>query len=202
MSFIGDIIGEITGANKAGKAAEKAAGQQVAFGDKAIAETRAAREEARADLSPYNKAGGAALTQLLASMGLGPEGSEAAFVNGVKSSPIYGAQIQAGEDAILANASATGGLRGGNVNDALSRLRAQALATEVQRVQGNLQGVTSLGQNAAAMTGNNGMNSAAAISNLLQQQGAALAGGTLAKGNTNRMAFNDALAIAGTVVGF
>jgi len=54
----------------------------------------------------------------------------------------------------------------------------QAIASQYQ----NLGGITSLGQNSAAMQGNAGMQSANAIGGLYQSQGANTAGYQLARG--------------------
>jgi hypothetical protein len=99
------------------------------------------------------------------------------------------AYMEQGENAILQNASATGGLRGGNVQAALAKFRPQLLNQLIQQRFQNLGGITSIGQNAAAGTGNAGMNSANQITNLLQQQGAAQAGAALASGNAQAQAW-------------
>jgi len=90
--------------------------------------------------------------------------------------------LQAGTNSILQNASATGGLRGGNTQAALASFSPNLLAQTIQQQYQNLGGLTSVGQNAAAMTGNAGMQTGQGIANLLQQQGAAIAGGDLAQG--------------------
>lgn len=94
-----------------------------------------------------------------------------------------------GENAILQNASATGGLRGGNVQGALAQFRPQLLSSLIQRQFQNLGGLTSIGQNAAAGTGSAGLQTGTNISNLFQQQGAAEAGGALANGRAQANAF-------------
>ena len=95
------------------------------------------------------------------------------------------ALTQQGENALLQNASATGGLRGGNLEAALAKFRPQMLSQLIQSQYTNLGGLTSIGQNAAAGVGNAGQNTGNAITNLLQQQGAAQAGSALASGQAN-----------------
>lgn len=115
---------------------------------------------------------------------------QAAAYSQIENSPGFQALVRQGENAILQNASATGGLRGGNTQAALAQFRPamlqQAIDTQYQR----LGGLAASGQNSAALTGQAGQQSAAGISNLLQQQGAATAGSALA----GATAFNQGLA--------
>lgn len=156
-------------------------------------------------LQPYQQAGMQALEQQRALAGLGGPQAQQAAIDAIQGSPLFGAISQQGEGAILANASATGGLRGGNVQAALAQFRPQLLAQMINEQYGRLGGLSTsglntttnllqLGQAAAAGTGSAGlqtganigqgaMTTGANISNLLQQQGAAAAGGALAQGS-------------------
>jgi hypothetical protein len=87
-----------------------------------------------------------------------------------------------GEEAILQQASATGGLRGGNTQGALAQFRPQVLSSLINQQYGRLGGLTSMGQNAAVGVGNAGMQTGQNISGLYGQQGAAAAGSALAQG--------------------
>lgn len=112
----------------------------------------------------------------------GIEAQQTAISN-LEQSPQLQAMIQQGEDAILQNASATGGLRGGNTQAALAQFRPQMLSNLIQQQYQNLGGITTLGQNSAAMTGNAGMQTGQLVGNALQQGAAAQAGGQLAQAN-------------------
>jgi hypothetical protein len=79
----------------------------------------------------------------------------------------------------LQNASATGGLRGGNVQDALSRFRPQLLNQLIQQRFSNLGSLSQFGQSSAAGQATIGANNATNIASLLGQEGAASAGGIL-----------------------
>ncbi len=135
-------------------------------------------------------------------LGLNGTADQQTSISALLSSPQYTSGVQQGEEAILANASATGGLRGGNTQNSLSRFRADLLNTTIQNQMQNLGGLTSLGQNAAAGVGNNAMASANSVGSLLNQQGAALAGGQIAKGNQTTNTFNQAAQIASVIAGF
>jgi hypothetical protein len=68
----------------------------------------------------------------------------------------------------------------------------------IEQQYGRLGGLTTVGQASAAGQASSGMHSASNISNLLANQGAALAGGQLARGNVGRQIFGDVLNIAKT----
>lgn len=185
------VIGGIV----ASKSANKAADAQVKSAEMAAAEQRAAREELRTLLNPYVTAGTPALQAQMAALGLsGPE-AQAEYVAGQEQSPIFQSLAQQGENAILQNASATGGLRGGNVQGALAQFRPALLNQFLEQQYGRLSGLTTLGQQSAAGVGSAGMTAATNIGSAYTQAGQAQAGNALAQGN----AFNQAL---GNVTGF
>lgn len=170
-----------SGALQAG-AAKKAGKFQADASALGVAETRAAREELRTLLQPYTAAGGPALQQQMAALGLsGPE-AQAEYVAAQEQSPIFQALAQQGEQAMLQQASATGGLRGGNIQGALAQFRPQLLNQFLEQQYNRLGGMTTLGQQSAAGVGSAGMQAAGDISNLLAQGGAARAGATLGAG--------------------
>ncbi len=173
----------------AGKAAKtqaeasgKAADAQSAATEKGIAEQRRQFDKMVQLLSPYAQAGTGALKQQQNILGLGGPAAQRSAIAGIEQSPYFQATAKQGENAILQNASATGGLRGGNVQGALGQFRPQLLNQLVQQQYANLGGITNLGQSAAAGQAAGGMQSAGAIGNLLSQGGAAQAQGYLGAG--------------------
>jgi hypothetical protein len=133
-------------------------------------------------LQPYAQAGTGALAQQQALLGMGTPEAQQQAINALQSGPQFQALQQQGENAILQNASATGGLRGGNVQGALAQFRPALLSGLIDQQYSRLGGLASLGQNAAAGVGNAGMSTGANVANLLGQQGAAAAGGEIAQG--------------------
>lgn len=97
--------------------------------------------------------------------------------------PLFQSLFRQGEDAILQNASATGGIRGGNTKGALARFRPQLLNQFFNEQYARLAGIAELGQNAAAGVGSAGLATGANIGNLLSSQGAARAQGAINQGN-------------------
>lgn len=170
-SLIGGAV-QSSAAKKAGQAQSEASMA-------GIAEQRAAREEMRRLLEPYVAAGSPALKAQMAALGLmGPE-EQAAFVAQQEQSPIFQSLAKQQEEAILQQASATGGLRGGNVQGALAQFRPALLNQFLTQQYERLGGMTTLGQQSAAGVGSAGMTSAAGIADLLGQAGAAKAGAAL-----------------------
>lgn len=205
IGFVGDalgsVIGGITGSNKSARAAKQAANTQASAAEKALAEQRAARDEARGLQQPYVDAGSKALAQQMALIGLNGTASQQDALNVLLQGPEYTTAVRQGEESILQNAAATGGLRGGNTQNSLTNFRANLLGSTINQQYNRLGGLTSLGQNAAAGVGNNGLNVASNIGQLLSDQGAAIAGGQIAMGNRNAEAFNNILKTAGTITG-
>jgi hypothetical protein len=199
--FLGDTIGGITGAKQAGQAAERAGATQAAAAEKGIAEQRRQFDALIELMAPYVGAGEGALGQQQALIGLQGAEAQQQAIGGFEQSPIFQAMTRQGEEAILQQASATGGLRGGNVQAALSQFRPQVLNALIEQQYNRLGGISTLGQASAAGQASQGMASASNIANLLANQGAAIAGGQLARGNVARQTFGDILNIGKTAAG-
>ena len=178
-----------------GSAAKKASNIEAASLQAGIEETRAAREQLRTLLQPYTEAGGPALQAQMAALGLaGPEAQQA-YVTQQEQNPLFQSLARQQEEAILQNASATGGLRGGNVQGALAQFRPQLLNQFLEQQYGRLGGLTQLGQQSAAGVGASGMSAASSIAELLGKRGEAQAGGALARGKM----FSDILGEVGGI---
>lgn len=164
------------------KAAGNASGAQVAATDRGIAAQQEQFAAIQKLLQPFVSGGTDAFNAQQNLIGLNGSKAQKGAINGIATGPEMAALIKQGENGILQNASATGGLRGGNTQGALAEFRPQMLAALLQQQYSRLGGLSAVGQNAAAGTGIAGQNSTDAISLLMQQQGAARAGGALAQG--------------------
>ncbi|MBM9549997.1 hypothetical protein [Acinetobacter nosocomialis] len=175
--------------NKAAKAQKNAANQaadaQIQSNQAAIDEQKRQFDAIQELMKPYVNAGTGALAGQQDLLGLNGASKQQAAIDAINNSQAMQTYMQQGENAILQNASATGGLRGGNTQSALSQFRPQLLNQLINQQYQNLGGLTSIGQNAAAGVGNAGMQSANNIGNLLQQSGAAQAGNALAQGQAS-----------------
>jgi hypothetical protein len=191
------IGGSVGSAVMQSNAARSAAGEQTEAAEKGIAEQRRQFDRMQALLEPYVSAGGTALSQQMALGGMsGPEAQQAAIA-AIEGGQEFETLTRSGEEAILQQASATGGIRGGNVQSSLAQFRPQVLSSLINQQYGRLGGLTTLGQNAAVGTGNAGMQTGANIANLYGEQGAAAAGSALATGS----AWGNALGGMGTLAG-
>jgi len=212
MSFVGDVIGDvvgsITGSKQAGQAAQDAAVIQAQSSERAIEEQRRQFDALQKLLAPYVAAGvggegaAGALQAQQALLGLRGAEEQTSAIRGIEQGPLYSEMARQGEEALLQQASATGGLRGGNVQAALAQFRPQLLNELITQQYQRLGGLTNIGQSSAAGVGASGMEQASNISNLLAQQGAALAGGRVAQGQTAQRTFGNVLGIAGAASGF
>jgi hypothetical protein len=177
---VGGAIGSALGGAIDGRGAVGDASQvQQQSAQAGIDEQRRQFDAVQKLLNPYVEAGTGALGGQQALLGLGAPGSQQQAITALQGSPQFQALQQQGENAILQNASATGGLRGGNVQGALAQFRPALLSSLIEQQYNRLGGLTSIGQNAAAGVGNAGMSTGANISNLLGRQGQAQAGGIL-----------------------
>jgi hypothetical protein len=217
---------QLVGSVMQADAASEAAGIQGAAAEQGVQEQRrqfdAMREllkpyteagvPALAGLQPYAQAGAPALEQQQALLGLrGPEAQRAAIA-GIEGGAGYQSQVQAGEEALLQRASATGGLRGGNIQGALAQFRPQMLQQEIEKQYGRLggladigritqQNLAQIGQGSAAGTGAAGLETGTNIANLLAQQGQAAAGGVIGEAKAYGQLFNMPAQFLGMQVG-
>lgn len=191
----------IYSANKSSKAAKDAARSQVQSAELGIDEQRRQFDALQKLLTPYVNAGNGALAGQQDLLGLNGGGAQQAAIDAIENSSQFGALTQQGEEAILANASATGGLRGGNVQGSLAQFRPQLLAQLIDQQYARLGGLTEVGQNSAARTGVAGMQTGNNITELLGQQGAAYAGSALAQGKAAGQMANSLAGAFGQFVG-
>lgn len=138
-------------------------------------------EQAKASRAnaPYAQAGQAALNAQRDLLGLnGPEAQRAAEAQ-LMASPQFQSMVDQSEQAILANASATGGLRGGNVQQALAQNRPQILTDLINQQYGRFGGLAAAGRQGSQFTSGLGLQSAGMVGNVNTSIGQAQAGGIL-----------------------
>ena len=137
MGFFGDLWNDITGVTASNTAA---AAQQTGIAN------------AQAQLDPYTSGGADAQQAQLAMTGaLGPEAQQQA-ISGIQSSPMFQGLVAQGEDSILQNAAATGGLRGGNTQGMLAQFAPQMLNQMIQQRFQNLGSLSNRGLAASQQT--------------------------------------------------
>jgi hypothetical protein len=189
------------------RSANKAADAQTQAAQMSVDEQRAAREEARKIMQPFVDAGMGAMGRLGQYEGAGEKGlagmlglaglsgadAQQQAIAGLQNSPEMQAMLSQGSNLMLQNASATGGLRGGNTQAAMGQFGPQLLAGLIDKQYGRLGGLTQMGLNttqniaqmgqaSAAGTAANGLASAQGIAGQYGNMGAAQAGMHLAQG--------------------
>lgn len=195
------VVGGALSSRAQRKSANAAANAQIEASEMGVEEQRRQFDAVQKILKPYADAGLSGLTGQQNLLGINGTAAQQAAINNINNSSEMQTYLQQGENAILQNASATGGLRGGNTQAALAQFRPQLLNQMINQRYQNYAGLTSLGQNAAAGTGNAGMQTASNISNLYQQSGAAQAGAALAKGQASADMWNGVTGAIGQVAG-
>ncbi len=175
----------LIGAKSQKSAAKTAASAQTQAAQAGIAEQRRQFDTVNELLAPYRDAGTSAIGGQLALAGLEGPAAQAEAIRQIEEGPQLQALTQQGENAILQNAAATGGLRGGNTQAALAQFRPQVLSSLINQQFSNLGGLAGLGQASAAGTAAAAQNVGSNVAGLLGQQGAAQAGSALAAGQAN-----------------
>ena len=223
----GGLLGGMVGSGiAAAEGAEKASDIQAGAAQAGIEEQRRQFDIAMERLSPFQEAGAGALGQLTpfvsagapaieaqqALAGLrGPEAQRAA-IDQLAASPEFQAQVEQGERALLQRAAATGGLRGGNVQEALAQFRPQMLSQlisqQYERLGGladvgrtTAQNIAQIGQSAAAGQATSALQTGQQVAGLLGERGAAQAGGALAKPQAFQQTLGNILNLGGTLAG-
>lgn len=107
---------------------------------------------------------------------LGPE-RQAQAIAKIEQGAGYQSQIQAGEEAILQRASATGGLRGGNVQAALGQFRPALLQQAIEQQYGKLGGLAATGGTVARDLATSGQGATEFLSRLGQASAVGQAAG-------------------------
>lgn len=120
----------------------------------------------------------------------GMTGAEAqqAAIQRVSESPLLQELMAQGETGLLQNAAATGGLRGGRTQAALSQFRPAMLQNEIDKLYSRYQGLSGLGQQSILASPTTAVGAqptynmnTSQLSNLITQGGAAQAGNLLAQ---------------------
>lgn len=150
LSKVTNAIG-LSDTNAAGNASKKAAGVAADFQQQALSYLKE-RERIPQALRE------GALTGLGSEYGLtiGADGKavmSGSILDRATASPFYTEAVRIGEDSVLRNASATGGLRSGSASENLANVNQQALLQSYQTQLQGLQGLGSLQSNANNIAG-------------------------------------------------
>lgn len=159
-------VGAIGGGLLASSGASKAAKAQTGADQAAIGEQQREFNLQQQEFAPYLKAGTSALTPLEALTGASGNPAQQAAITALQGSPLYQSLYNNGQEAILQNGAATGGLRGGNMQTSLADFGRDTLSSVIQNQLANLTGLAGLGEGATSATAQLGQNTANNISGI------------------------------------
>lgn len=159
--------------------AKKAAKAQQAMLQQQIAEQRAAYGDAQGLFQPYQEAGFGGLNSYLNLLGQNGNDAQQQAISGIEQTPGYQAQLDAGQRTILQNASATGGLRGGNVQQGLAEFGSGLFGNYYQNMLGQLGALQQQGMNVQTNLANARMGVGGNVGNAYSAMGDAQAQGIL-----------------------
>jgi len=142
----------------------------------ALAQQQQAQQAQQAMLQPFYNQAQSAMGQMGNLTGMGGADAQQAAISQLENDPRFQAQIASQESAMLQNASATGGLRGGNIQGALAQFRPEMLRNEIQQQMSNLGGIANMGMNPLAQAAGGVMQAGQGAAGLLAQQGQGSAG--------------------------
>jgi hypothetical protein len=195
------LIGSFITAGAQRTAGNTAADASIAASNAGIAQQNQQFAAIQKLLQPYVTAGTGALTGQQNLIGLNGAAPQQSAIDALKASPAFTSMQTLGENRILANASATGGLRGGNVQGALAQFSPQLLAQLIDQQYTRLGGLSQQGANAAAGVGTAGLNTGNQITQLLGQVGQAQGGAALSQGQATGTLANGFAGAAGQFIG-
>lgn len=174
LSAAGGIASGIIGANAASGAARTQA-QAAQYAAQLQAQEI---QQTRNDLSPFREAGASVLPGLEALLGVyQPGGNATATLNALKATPGYQFVLDQGLLATQNGYAAQGLSKSGAALKGAANYAEGLAGTTYNSIVANEMGLATLGENAAAMTGELGMQGVGAQSNLLTGAAAAQAAG-------------------------
>jgi hypothetical protein len=121
-------------------------------------------------ISPYLQAGQTGLTGYQNLLGANGDAEQNAAVNQIKTGAQYQGLMQTGNENVLANASATGGLRGSNTSNVLANTSIGALNSLITNKLAGYQNLMGAGQSALATSNGVSSNYQNAATNANNQQ--------------------------------
>lgn len=183
MGLFSSIAG-LFGAKKKKKAVAAASQRQVLAAEESLARSREIFSGTQANLQPTIDRGNAAGGAWAELLGLG--GNQQGAIDALKASPLYQSIFNNGQEAVLQNASATGGLRGGNTQHSLFNLGTDTLAKVIQQQIANLFGGMELGAKTGLGLGEIGSREAMLEGQFREDQGQAEAGKILGKASADQ----------------
>lgn len=197
FSFVGSLIG----GGKQKRASRRAEQLQYDAAMAGLNETRRQFDATRADFASEQQLGEDGITNFRALLGLDGAETQQAQIDALRQSPLYQSLFNNGRDTILASASATGGLRGGNVQDGLSRFSADTLSSVIQNQLGNYASTIGIGMGSDQAIGNFGAMATESMNASRNMGAGARAQGALVRGGINAQNWQNAGGMLDSTIG-
>lgn len=150
------LVAGIFGGNSQSKATKEAAKLQYDAQMAGIDETRRQFDVTRQDFAPAQALLAPSAQGLGNLTGINGDDALNAEIERIMGGPRFKSILQNGRDEMMATAAATGGLRGGNYQDASQRFGADVLSSEIGRQLAEYSGLVGIGTGAAGAVGNFG----------------------------------------------
>ena len=195
------LIDDFTGVEAAQDAARDAAGIQAQGAQAGIEEQRRQFDITQGNLAPFREAGIGALEQQQALLGLGGQDAQTQAFAGLQESPGQKFIRDRARKNRVRNASAIGGLGGGNIRSALSEQEVGFAAQDLQNQFGRLGQIAGQGQSAGTSIGQFGAQTAGNIANLGIAGSEARASGILGGAQAESQFTNSLLNLGGQLGG-
>lgn len=177
------LLGGFIGSGKIKKGAKKASQLIYDSAIKGVDELGRQFNETQANFAPATALLAPGARHLGDLTGVNGAESQMSEIDALKASPLYQSLYRNGEEAVLQNASATGGLRGGNTERGLADFGSDTLSQTIQQKLAEYAGLVGIGTNAAGAVGNFGARSVEGQADLRNQGAGAKAQYQLIKGN-------------------
>ena len=188
--------------SRSGAKAAKSAGKAQSSADlAAVEEQRRQFDVTQESLAPFREAGVGALEQQQALLGLSGAGAQQSAFDQFAESPGQRFLRERGEKALVRNASAIGGLGGGNVRSALQEQGIGFASQQLNEQLRQLGGISGTGQQTAIAQGQIGANTTANIGAGLRSAGAARSSGILGAQQARAAGIEGVLGGLGTIIG-
>ena len=181
---------------------QQASGKKALKGYELAAELMREQQAAgKAALDPYMLTGKSALNRIQALTGLSGPQAQAEMIRHIEQRPEFQEKLRQGEEAMLASASATGGLRGGDIQRALMEYRPQLLSQAIETELGRLGALSGAGLQAAGQFAGGARQLGAGLSQLAVAQQEDAVRRKLAKEANESSFLGDLFTIAGGAAG-
>lgn len=183
------------------KAASSAAAWQQAGLQDYISQITGTQNANDAMFAPYVQNGAGAATAEGNLAGVNGNDAQDAAITQLQGSPLFQSLMRNGNNNLLANGAATGGLRGGNIQSSLANFGRDSLAQVIQQQLANLGGLSSQGLSATNTQTAQDNDTANTIGNLRSGIAQSKGGLALAKNSITNQQYGQIAGLAGDVVG-